>query len=804
MIHIASATPEFQKKMFEKHLRISNENIPLFAMGSSLRLKFMGLYNIIIKKRITSKSMNLININRKISSKKYFFLILVLMMPLLMISISCGGEPGSEKFAKEKIIYRNLLENFDLSENVHSTIYINATDPDHNSYFVEGWYAPEENIRWAKDKKSTLMFNAARTKDLKLEMECRSIKPKNSKKQKINIFLNSKPVQTIKADSFFSVYRISLPDKWIEIGKNNLTFEYELAERPSDILDTDDHRLLSSAFKYFKFLSQETEISKSPQPLLSKKDGEIIHFPGSAFIFYAKVSGEEELKAGLSRLPKNMKAHLRISSDNSPHKHLVFKKKSLKKISLKNFPNQYVKMAFYVETKGKQSVSSENFAVWSKIEISKPIKKIEPHSKLTELNNKLDSKKFDVVYIIFDAFHAKHSPLYGYHRNTTPFLKKAGEKGVVFQNFYANSPYTLASTGTFFTSRYPHEHGLVEKDTRINSKLPKLQEILLTHSISSFLITGQPWFSKGWGLSEGFTKLFYNQYQMIFLEALSSIYSGPRKDQPKFIYIHLHPPHAPYLPPKEFRIFPKPENISFLPTPQNFRKIESGEIKATDDLLDYIESMYDSNVLYADSLAQSIYDFFKQNDLLGQTILIFTSDHGDACRMQHGKLGHNTTLFQEMVHIPFVMVFPEKLNLGPSQPQIPASVLDAPSTILNLFGIPEDYGFKGKSLLPFIFSPEFKDSQVFLENFSGNRRQKGIIELPYKFIFSPKEEWLFDLQNDYLEKTNLRLERPVTAGYFQQLIRRYVSGEKLESEKMDFEKIDKKTRERLKSLGYIK
>lgn len=744
------------------------------------------------------------SINRKIIEKKSTLWLLSLMIPVVLVFSSCGGESGSEKSVKEKIIYRNLLENFDVSEKVHSTTYINATVPDHNSYFVEGWYPPEENIRWAKDKKSTLMFNAAQTKDLKLEMECRSIKPKNSKKQKINIFLNSKPVQTIKPDSLFNVYRISLPDKWIKIGKNTLTFKYELAERPSEFLDTEDHRLLSAAFKYFKFLSQETETSKSLKPLLPKKDGEIIHFPGSAFIFYAKVSGKEELKAGLSRLPKNMNAHLRISSDNSPHKHLVFKKKGLKIISLKNFPNQYVKMAFSLENKKKQSVPSENFAVWSKIEISKPIKKMGPHSKLTELNNKLGSKKLDVVYIVFDAFHAKHSSLYGYHRNTTPFLKKIGEQGIVFQNFYANSPYTLASTGTLFTSRYPHEHGLVEKDTHINSNLPKLQNILSTHSISSFLITGQPWFSKGWGLSEGFTKLFYNPYQMIFLEALSSIYSNSSKDKPKFIYIHLHPPHAPYLPPEEFRVFPKPENISFLPTPQNFRKIESGEIKATDDLLDYIESMYDANVLYADSLAQSIYDFFKENDLLDQTILIFTSDHGDACRMQHGKLGHNTTLFQEMIHIPFFMVFPEKLDLGPRQPQIPASVLDAPSTILNLFGIPEDYGFKGKSLLPFIFSPELKDSQVFLENFSGNRHQKGIIELPYKFIFSPKEEWLFDLQNDYLEKTNLLSGMPVAAGYFRQLIKDYSIGQKLESEKIDLEKIDKETRERLKSLGYIK
>jgi arylsulfatase A-like enzyme len=251
-------------------------------------------------------------------------------------------------------------------------------------------------------------------------------------------------------------------------------------------------------------------------------------------------------------------------------------------------------------------------------------------------------------------------------------------------------------------------------------------------------------------------------------------------------------------------VFPKPENISFIPNPQNFRKIESGEIKATDDLLDYIESMYDANVLYADSLAQSIYDFFKNNNLLEKTILIFTSDHGDASRMQHGKFGHNTTLFQEMIHIPFIMVFPENLGLSGIRPQIPASVVDASATVLKLFAISDDYGFKGKSLLPFIFSPELKDSQVFLENLSGSWDQKGIIDYPYKFISSPKNEMLFDLQNDYSEKVNLLSELPGAAGYFRQLIKVYSSGKKMESEKIDLEKIDKETRERLKSLGYIK
>lgn len=722
----------------------------------------------------------------------------------MISAFSCRNESASENSLPERRISRNLLEEFDFSEKIYSTDSIDAGDPEHNSYFLSGWHAPEKTFRWAQGQKSTLRFYAAQPYDLSLETECRSIPAQENKKQKIKVFLNSKHIKTLKPELFFKVYKITFPKKYIKIGENTLAFEYVLSRRPEDFLNTDDHRLLSAAFKYFKFLPYKTELLNSHEFLLQKKSGEALHFPQSAFIFYHKVSGNEELGVSLSRLSENLKAHIEITSDEDLYTHQVFSKAHTKKIGLEEFSGHFIELAFYLEKRKKQLNSLQDFAVWSEIKISEPAPGPKPESKFRKLQAALQSEQFDVVYVVMDAFHAKHSNLYGYHRNTTPFLKKIGEQSIVFQNFYANSPYTLASTGTLLTSCYPHEHGLINKDTQLNPDLPRIQDILSRHSISSFLITGMPWFSKGWGLSEGFTEIFYNPYQLIFSDALASIYSHPEEENQKFIYIHFRPPHAPYLPPEEFRVFPTPGHISFNPVPQNFRKIETGEIRATDDLLDYIEAMYDANVLYADSLAEDIYHFFEQNNLLDQTILIFTSDHGEAVRMEHGKLGHNSTLFQEMIHIPFIMVFPEKLGLKPTTPQIPASVVDIPATLLDIFDIAEDYVFRGKSLLPFILSPEFTSSYVFLENFSANRKQKGIVGHQYKFIITTEDKMLFNLWDDPAEKINLYLEKQTVSGYFRQLLQKHSRGAFFESEKIDFEKIDKETRERLKSLGYIK
>lgn len=739
--------------------------------------------------------------------KKTFPLICLVMILALVFVFSCGKKPSPEKTTYKTEVARDLLKEFDISEHTYWTRNIDAANPEDEPYFISGWYMPEKNFRWAQEKKSIILFDAVQTHDLNLDIECRSATFEDNQSQIMTIFLNSKKIKTVELKPSFDVYTILLPENSIKTGKNALAFSYRRAERPSKSLDTEDHRLLSAAFKSFTFSHAKGKNVNFPESFIQKKSGEVIHFPESAFAFYLKPSCPAELETEISRLSENIKAHIKISSDKGVYWHIHIKKAGSNKIALENLSGQPIKLAFYLETKRNSQSSSQDFAVWSGIKILEPAKKTAASPELTELYKKLRSEKFDIVYVVLDAFHAKHSNLYGYHRNTTPFLKTAGEQGIVFRDFYANSPYTLASTGTLLTSRYSHEHGVIKKDTKINPSFLTIPEILSNHSISSFLLTGHPWFSEDWGLTRGFTEIYfkkYNKEDITFSTSLKELYSKHKTDKQKFIYIHVHPPHAPYLPPKKFRVFPAPENVSLRPTPQNFRKIETGEIEATDDLLDYIESMYDANVLYADSLAESIYGFFRENKLCDKTIFIFTSDHGDACKMQHGMLGHNTTLFQEMVHIPFIMVFPNKLNVPPSSPQIPASVADVPVTLMELFGITDDFGLKGKTLLPFILTPEQTSSHVFLENLSGDRQQKGIVEHRYKFISSNNEDMLFDLWNDYPEKKNLVLGMPATAGYFRALIRSHSSGQVFESEKIDLEKIDKETRERLKSLGYIK
>jgi arylsulfatase A-like enzyme len=107
---------------------------------------------------------------------------------------------------------------------------------------------------------------------------------------------------------------------------------------------------------------------------------------------------------------------------------------------------------------------------------------------LEESDNK---RRPNIVLIVVDTVRADHLPFYGYERNTAPFLSKLAEKGVVFENAFATSSWTLPSTASIFTSLYPREHGVDVWDTKRNSintmseRIDLLTEVLKAEGYTS-------------------------------------------------------------------------------------------------------------------------------------------------------------------------------------------------------------------------------------------------------------------------------------------------------------------------------
>jgi len=64
----------------------------------------------------------------------------------------------------------------------------------------------------------------------------------------------------------------------------------------------------------------------------------------------------------------------------------------------------------------------------------------------------------NVLILVFDALSAKHMSLYGYNRETTPYLTKFAERATVYHAHYAGGNFTVPGVSSLLTGTYPWSH----------------------------------------------------------------------------------------------------------------------------------------------------------------------------------------------------------------------------------------------------------------------------------------------------------------------------------------------------------
>jgi arylsulfatase A-like enzyme len=201
--------------------------------------------------------------------------------------------------------------------------------------------------------------------------------------------------------------------------------------------------------------------------------------------------------------------------------------------------------------------------------------------------------------------------------------------------------------------------------------------------------------------------------------------------QPFFMYYHALPPHEPYRPRREFNgLFEdgwqpvsKPEHIfsQFLPQSSlNQRRLA-----------------YDRYVANVDAEFGRIFEALQQHDMLDNTVVILTSDHGQM--FERGIHGHITpTLYHPLLHIPLLISLP-----GQAQRQdvrVGTNSVDILPTIAHLTRRPVPAWTEGELLPPFNENPSADRSIYALEtktSFKFRPLIAGTVALmkgPYKLM----------------------------------------------------------------------
>ena len=196
-------------------------------------------------------------------------------------------------------------------------------------------------------------------------------------------------------------------------------------------------------------------------------------------------------------------------------------------------------------------------------------------------------------------------------------------------------------------------------------------------------------------------------------------------------------------------------------------------------------------------LIEALRDRPRWND----TVVLITSDHGEAF-LEHGRMEHNSTLYSEMLHVPFVLRMPTWYDPAGVRTDRLVTLADIKPTLLSAAGLAPETSMDAVDLLADSAGP---DTRFMVSRTATNPTLHGIRTARWNLLAGASgPAALFDLEADPGEHDDARLTNPARyAGLGRILAARIALPPSLEvaTESAD---ITDDERELLEALGYVR
>ncbi|HSP83438.1 MAG TPA: sulfatase-like hydrolase/transferase, partial [Gillisia sp.] len=308
---------------------------------------------------------------------------------------------------------------------------------------------------------------------------------------------------------------------------------------------------------------------------------------------------------------------------------------------------------------------------------------------LTEINDdmgarnsypkNLDFQRKNVILIIIDSLRSDNLSLYGYERETSPFLDSLHASGnlqkidlslSVAADSYAGINAILRSRifGHLGPNNFSLQHLLKDQGYDLN-----------------FIVSGdhtnfgglKPSYGKDSDFKYYLDGAITNKYSdpnddRIILEGLENL--QPYNKTPSYFHFHLMSVHNLGLRLNKFKIY-EPAG------------------RATFDAENYI-NRYDNGVLQVDNYLKNIFNTLSEKGYLQNSLVVITSDHGEALG-EKGKFGHSRSIYTDQILTPILIYDPEKVEYKNTSY---ATLVDIAPTIVDRIGLPVPDSWEGVSL----------------------------------------------------------------------------------------------------------
>lgn len=419
----------------------------------------------------------------------------------------------------------------------------------------------------------------------------------------------------------------------------------------------------------------------------------------------------------------------------------------------------------------------------------------------------------NLILISVDTLRAQNLGCYGYERQTSPAIDELARVGVLFENAYSASAWTLPGHIAMLTGRYPTREGefvFMSKTAFPDSYVP-LAQVLKDAGYVTAGLMGGGFVATDLGFGRGFDT--YALGSPILRERPRSVGEWlDRRDprHPFFLFLHGYDVHEPYLPAPEDRlrfIDEVPPECRGVPLRCN----EQDEAcRRSPRGREYVVSQYDGAILGVDRFVAWLVAELKRRGLYERTIIALTGDHGEALMENGIGCGHLGSLEESVFRVPLILRVPK---VEPDRVAARVSGVDLAPTLLALVGLPPAPSMHGRSLLPLVEGRE-EERQIngLTGNDPGNVVLASIVDDKkiVKWRYNRGAPWtyeLYDLATDPAARQNRLPEVGPPPPLFYEMLERMAAWERhidlrIDGEQTTSPTLSQSVRDQLEHLGY--
>jgi arylsulfatase A-like enzyme len=365
--------------------------------------------------------------------------------------------------------------------------------------------------------------------------------------------------------------------------------------------------------------------------------------------------------------------------------------------------------------------------------------------------------------------------------------------GVVFENAYAQAPWTLPSMVSLVTGVLP---GIVLGTSAGAFAIPPeqktLPELLSAAGYETAAFLGNPTLHQGNGFGRGVDDLYISPPETAFvtledelLVRKASRWLRARDQRPFYAHVHFLAPHDPYANPVQF-LGRSPKRPFYLGrvTGRDVHDLFLGTTTLDDPVEDvpHLRALYSSEVRWVDRWVGELLDALPV-ERRDDTLVVVTSDHGEEL-YEHGGWKHGRTLYEEQLRVPLLVRWSAALP-GRRRVAVPVRLIDIAPTLAEAAGLRlPPSSFSGRSFLPQLLAGDDPEpAEVFVERLNFGPVQAAVVSERKKLVLFDlyglaraegemqerrvEEEArvqpriaLYDLERDPLERRNVAAEAP--------------------------------------------